>query len=127
MYIIYSPLSSEIRQEVSIKGEVITVNGESFDFSPLEEGATLPFLAVKSEWFFDPIERIDGELHIGFRNTWGPNAPESTRFPQPVRVTQDGVLELPLYDEEVTDEQHRLVADDHQTDESSDSSGPQAD
>jgi len=74
------------------------VNGEEFDFSPLLEGATLPQDAILSDWFPGPVDRIDGELHLTIRLPCGPNAPETTRFPEPITVTEDGTIDVPAYD-----------------------------
>lgn len=80
------------------EGDVLYVNGEAFDFGQLLEGATLPRKAVLSDWFPGEVNRIDGELHLTLRLPHGPNAPESTRFPVPIEVLEDGPVELPIYD-----------------------------
>lgn len=91
------------------EGDVLYINGEIFDFSPLEEGATLPRAAIKSDWFPGEAHRVNGKLHVSIRLPHGPNAPSSTRFPVPIEVLDDGTVELPLYDspeEVVPDEQY---------------------
>lgn len=86
------------------QGDALTINGQTYDFSPLPEGATLPRAAVECEWLASDIERIDGALHLTLILPHGPNAPEVTRFPAPIAVTGDGPVALPPYD--IEDEDH---------------------
>lgn len=78
-------------------GDVLTINEIAYDFSPLPEGATLPRAAVACEWLASDVERIDGALHLTLILPHGPNAPEATRFPEPVTLTGDGPVALPPY------------------------------
>lgn len=65
MMIIYlGPQYSDSSLLVSRQGDVLTINGEEFDFSPVSEGATLPWEALNSDYFRGSVERIDGKLHI---------------------------------------------------------------
>lgn len=98
MKIILSPVRMEEALAVTRQGDTLAVNGEAFDFSPLTEGATLPREAIKSDWFCGPVERTGGELVVTLRLPHGANAPESTRFPQPLYMTADGAVPLPIYD-----------------------------
>ncbi|MEC6486209.1 hypothetical protein VXS82_22890, partial [Pseudomonas aeruginosa] len=47
---------------LSRTGDVLTVNGQSFDFTPLPEGGELPAEAIGSEWFAGPVVRREGRL-----------------------------------------------------------------
>lgn len=80
------------------EGDHIYVNGELFDFSPLLNGATIPREAISSEWFFDDVHRVDGELILTIRLPHGANAPETTRYPETLNITEDGPVDLPVYD-----------------------------
>jgi hypothetical protein len=80
---------------VSKLGDVLTINGEAFDFSQLPEGATLPAGAIGSGHFEGPVGRINGELHLTLRLPHGPNPSQAVAFPQPITVTQDGPVEMP--------------------------------
>lgn len=86
--------------ELSVNGDVMTFDGEDFDFSSLPEGASLPAEAVSGEWFLQGsfITRTDGNLRATIKLPFGPNAPDETRFPAPITVTVDGPVTLPLYD-----------------------------
>ena len=98
MQIKLSPVRMDEQLTLSRDGDVLYVNGETFDFGALLEGATLPWGAVLSDWFPGEVERINGELHLTIRLPHGPNAPESTRFPAPISITKDGQVDLPVYD-----------------------------
>lgn len=77
-------------------GDVLTLNGVAFDFGPLPEGATLPAEAIDSEWIVGPVSRIDGDLHLTLRLPHGPSPSRAVAFPEPVHVTQDGLIALPF-------------------------------
>jgi len=86
-------------------GEVLSFNGEAFDFTDLPDGATLPRDAVDCEWLAGDVHRIDGVLHLTIALPHGANAPEATRFPVSLTLTSDGPVNLPPYSiEETTDE-----------------------
>lgn len=125
MKIILSPVRMDEQLMLDVEGDVVMVNGEEFDFSPLLEGATLPREAILSDWFQGPADRIDGELILTIRLPCGPNAPEETRFPQPIIVTEDGSVDLPPYDTEIltNDDEYQLGADDYSGNESGASAG----
>ena len=92
--------------ELSRTGDTLTINGDTFDFSGLPDGATLPPEAIDSDWFSGPVERIGGVLHISLILPHGANAPEETRFPAPITLKKDGQVDLPPYEiEETVDEQ----------------------
>lgn len=96
MRISLTPVFSDSpRIAASVAGDVLTINGESFDFSPLPEGATLPAGAIDSPHFIGPVERIDGELHLTLRFPHGFDASEALRFPEPIHMTSDGPVLFP--------------------------------
>lgn len=95
MRIKLSPVRRDETIAVSLTGDVLTINGQPFDFTQLPEGATLPAEAIDSEHFAGPVERIDGELHLTLRLPHGPNPSQAVAFPQPITVTADGPVELP--------------------------------
>jgi len=90
MYIKFSPMRSEAPLTLSRMGDVLTINGEAFDFSALPDDATLPFTAVTCDWLAGDITRKDGELHLSLILPHGPHAPDATRFPAPITITADG-------------------------------------
>ena len=95
MRINFSPFRSIARLYVFRSGDVLTLNGEPFDFTQLPEGGTLPAEAVASDWIVGPVSRINGELHLTLRLPHGPNPSRAVAFPEPIHVTEDGPVLLP--------------------------------
>ena len=98
MYIKLSPQRSDNRLTLEKQNQTLIINGESFNFSELPEGATLPEDAIESDVIVSDVERINGEIHLTVLIPHGANAPYETRFPEPIEVTEDGVITLPPYD-----------------------------
>lgn len=97
MIINLTPQRLDEQLSASLAGDVLTLNGQSFDFSRLPEGASLPADAVDSPWFERPgkIERISGELRLTLILPNGPSPSAETAFPSPIHVTEDGPIALP--------------------------------
>lgn len=95
MKIAFSPQRSDAPLDLSRHGDVLGINGETFDFSDLPDGASLSAEALDNWWFAGPVMRIDGMLHITLRLPHGPHAPEETRFPKPMTLTTNGPVKLP--------------------------------
>ncbi|WQN26140.1 hypothetical protein ULE26_12830 [Stutzerimonas stutzeri] len=96
MHITLSPVRLDEPLAASRVGDVLTLNGEAFDFGPLPEGATLPADAIVSDWLVGDVSRIDGALHLTLRLPHGPNPSRAVAFPEPVTVTEDGPIALPF-------------------------------
>lgn len=99
MHIRFSPQLRGDSLTLSKSGDILTVNGEAFDFSALPDGATLLREAVACDWLASDVERIDGVVALSLILPHGPQAPAGTRFPQPVDAT-DGPIAVPPRDEE---------------------------
>lgn len=99
MKISLSPLRSDRPLTLTRSGDRLILNGSEFDFAGLPDGATLPSEAINSEWFSGPVERINGELHMTLRLPHGPNPPQHVAFPEPIVVTEDGPVILPIDEE----------------------------
>lgn len=95
MQISFSPQRRNEPLQLSKTGDVLTVNGVSFDFSIVPEGATLPVDAIDSGWFAAPVERVEGELHVSLILPHGPNPSQAVAFPQPIIVNEDGPIAVP--------------------------------
>ena len=108
MKIKLSPVRADAQLAATVSGDVLTVNNQVLDFSPLLEGASLPSEAVDTEWLQGNITRIDGEIHLTLLLPHGANAPYETRFPEayhtPIMVLE-GEVPLPPYDSEVQEGQ----------------------
>jgi hypothetical protein len=87
------------RPLVAVKsGDVLWLNGEAFDFGPLQEGDVLPADAIASDLFAGPVSRIDGVLQISLVLPIGAHAPDDARFPVPLEDVPDGEILLPAFD-----------------------------
>lgn len=78
----------------------LRINGELFNFGPLNEGDVLP--EVPCDWIVGPVTRTDGDTHLTLILPHGPNPSEAVAFPEPIHVTQDGPIAIPQ-DEEPAD------------------------
>lgn len=95
MKIILSPQRRDDTLEVIKTGDVLTVNGEDFDFSSVGDGDTLPRHAINSIWFAGDVDRINGELVLTLLlpNPWN-YSPEQA-FPVPLKNVLDGPVVFP--------------------------------
>lgn len=108
MKINLSPQRRDDTLAVIKQGDTLTINGTAYDFSVVPDGATLPLHSrgdnneqvrnIDCTWLASDVERIDGVLHLTLLLPHGANAPEETRFPQPIINPADGELSLPAYD-----------------------------
>ena len=97
MQINWTPMRRDEALTINKAGDALTINGEVFDFGPLPDGATLPRDAVACEWLASDVERSGGEISLTLILPHGANAPEETRFPQPVVMAGDGPVAVPRY------------------------------
>lgn len=95
MNIKFSPARSDATLSISKQGDALTINGVTYDFSVIPDGATLPASAVDCEYITGNVERINGVLQISLVLPHGPNPSQAVAFPEPLINPADGVLELP--------------------------------
>ena len=93
MLILYfSPVRSKDTQvKVFYAAPVLTVDNVDHDLSELPDGATAQHPVLGT------VERSGNDYELTLVVTHGPNAQEATRFPEPIEVTVDGPVTLPLY------------------------------
>lgn len=103
MQIIYSPIRCDATLSLERLGDVLTLNGATLDLSGVTEGATLPEGAIISPWINGDVSRADGVLSVTVALSHGENAPEETRFPEPVTLSADGPVTLPAWGENAPD------------------------
>ena len=96
MIIKLSPQRRDDTIDVVKAGVVFIVNGESFDFSPMTEGATLPRSAITSEWFADDVQLQDGQLCVTLLLPLPENFSQAQAFPAPLVDVPDGPVAFPL-------------------------------
>ena len=96
MLITLSPVRvDEPEPKFSRQGDVIFINGQSFDFRRVEEGDILPASAISSDDFHGDVTRVDGEIHLVLRFPYPANYSEEQAFPMPIQVEFDGPIGLP--------------------------------
>lgn len=78
---------------VSRAGDVLTVNGEAFDFSGLPDGASIE--DVPCEWIIGGVSRDGGSLVLKMLLPCGYDAPHERTFPAPIIDPPDGVITFP--------------------------------
>lgn len=95
MIINLAPQRRDDTLEVIRAGSILTVNGQVFDFSRMNDGDTLPNSAISSEWFAGDVNKLDGELSLTllFPNPWN-YSPEQA-FPAPLVNVPDGHVIFP--------------------------------
>lgn len=95
MLIRFSPQRSDNELTLAKTGDVLTINGEDFDFSPIPEGATLPAAAISSPFVVGDVTRDGNEISLTLILPHGPNPPFAVAFPDQLTVTEDGPITLP--------------------------------
>lgn len=95
MKINLSPQRRDDSLAASIAGSVIALNGESFDFSQMADGDTLPAGAISSEWFIGEVHKADGEIELTLILPLPANYSPEQAFPAPLLNVPDGPLALP--------------------------------
>lgn len=112
MIIKLSPQRRDDTLEVVKAGNVLTVNGEDFDFTPMGNGDTLPVAAITSIWFTADVEKADGELTLTllFPNPWN-YSPEQA-FPVDLIDVPDGPVAFPqpLTEQQMRDRDEGVLA-----------------
>ncbi|WP_339496948.1 hypothetical protein [Pseudomonas sp. EA_15y_Pfl1_P101] len=95
MVINLSPQQRSDTLTVVRAGDALIVNGETFDFSAMGDGDTLPRAAIQSKWFDGDAEKKDGELILTllFPMPWN-YSPEQA-FPVPLENVPDGPVVFP--------------------------------
>lgn len=77
-------------------GDRLRINGELFNFDPLEDGWTIPAGAIPCEWIVGPVDRIDGVVHLTLILPHGAQPETWQAFPAAIDVTDDGPVDIPV-------------------------------
>ena len=93
------PFRSDVPLAVTRTGTTLELNGATLDLSLIPEGADLAASAIDSPWIVGTITHADGVINVPLRLPHGTDAPEATRFPEDITVTEDGPVDLPPYQE----------------------------
>jgi hypothetical protein len=95
MNIILSPQRREDALALYKSGDVLTINGEAFDFSLLCDGDTLPQGAIKSEWFVGDVTREQGQLTLHLLLPIPAHYSQAQAFPEDLIDIPEGDVALP--------------------------------
>lgn len=95
MKIKLSPVRCDDVLEVSKAGDVLTINGEAFDFSQMADGDTLPASAISSPWLAGQIDNVGGELELTLILPLPVNYSPEQAFPIPLENVPDGPVVFP--------------------------------
>ena len=89
-----SPVRAGAKTELSVKGLTITLNGEVFNLSLLEDGASAQHEKLGT------VTRRGNDYELTVTLSHGKDAPHATRFPESLEITGDYTHE---YDFEVAE------------------------
>ena len=95
MKITLVPVRMDVPLQAELQGEVLVLNGARVDLSAATEKAPL---RPGGPWIIGEVRRVKGELQLELLLPHGADAPEETRFPAMLEVTEDGPLPLPPHD-----------------------------
>ncbi|MBR9650061.1 hypothetical protein [Thalassovita aquimarina] len=98
MQIAFLPIRHDERLSISRTGDILTLNGEEFDFSAVPEGGALPREAVGCDWLASDVERASGALRLTLLLPHGAQTPSETLFPALLILERDGPVDLPPYE-----------------------------
>ena len=95
MYITLSPQIREGSLKASVERDILTINGVSYDFTPLLEGSFLSANAIDCVYIIDKVTRENGVISLTLLLPIKFDAPDGASFPQPINAIQDGVINFP--------------------------------
>lgn len=95
MNIKLSPFRSDDELIIIKQGATLILNGESFDFTNIGDGDTLPLEAIASSWFAEAVTKTGDNLEMTLRLPLPANFSSEQAFPVPLLNVPDGVVQLP--------------------------------
>ena len=91
-------LSPQVRTgnlTLSKSGDVLTINGDAFDFSFIEEGDVLPKNTVECPLLASDVTRTDGALVLTLLLPIKNTSSDAAKFPAPILNAPNGAIEVP--------------------------------
>lgn len=86
MKLILSPQRRDELLVASVDGDLLTLNGQEYDFAQIPEGGQLPMEAIACDLFVGPVERLNGELVVRLVLPLGPAPSIEAAFPGPITI-----------------------------------------
>ncbi|MCF5649487.1 MULTISPECIES: hypothetical protein [Pseudomonas syringae group] len=80
---------------VEKNGMSLKINGDTFDFSPMQEGGTLPRSAIACEWIWDDVNFDGGQLVVCLILPVPANYSPEQAYPADLTDVPDGVIQFP--------------------------------
>ena len=77
------------------RNDTLNINGETFDFTTIPEGAVLPAAAINCEYIIGDITRSNGHLIICLMLPCGPDSSDAANFPEDIVNPRTGHIGLP--------------------------------
>lgn len=96
MKLAFSPQRRDDTVNLEKTGNRIRINGELMNFSGLNDGDIIRAEAVPHEFIVGDVKMIDGDLHLTVILPHGPNPEPWQAFPEPIEVTEDGPIDVPV-------------------------------
>jgi hypothetical protein len=91
-------LTPQVRPDsltLSKSGDILTINGDAFDFSFIEEGDVLPQDAVECPLLASDVTRTDGALVLSVILPIKNTSSDAAKFPASILNAPDGDIEVP--------------------------------
>lgn len=88
-----SPMRRDDTLTVSVSGDVLVLNGEALDLGTYTADPDAPH-----DWIVGQPVQDAGVWNVTLILPHGADAPEATRFPEPITVTADGPVQMPPHD-----------------------------
>ena len=86
-----SPQFSNASLSIKKFGDTLTINGNQYDFSSLNDGDEIPAEAISDTNIIGSITKSDGVTNVTVLMPYNdPNAPESVTHPVPLLLDKDG-------------------------------------
>ena len=96
MRIEFRPIIMDFALAVTKAGDLLTINGESFDFSALPAGGMVPAGEVPCDFIVGPVERDEDDgLSVTLLLPCRYDAPPARLNPSPIISPPDGPITLP--------------------------------
>jgi hypothetical protein len=98
LQISFSPIRCDESISLALEGDALIINGETFDFAGLPEGASMTCAEVACRWLVSDVLRSNGQICLTLILPHGANAPHETLFPAPITVSTNGPIKLPAHE-----------------------------
>lgn len=103
MQITLSPQRADTPLSLATSGAALILNGVNVDL------ATYDASVAPSDWIVGQPVQVEEDWHVTLVLPHGGSAPDETRYPAPITVTEDGPVKLPVYDREPDDSTETIL------------------